>query len=88
MSQEDNPFDESELLEIVENQLADNNPIKVKETLLRLTMKGMDRAEAMQYIACALSVEIIDVVENGQSFNHQRYGANLDLLPDMPWMED
>ncbi|MED5525081.1 hypothetical protein [Gallaecimonas pentaromativorans] len=88
MSTQDNPFDQEELLEIVENQLADNEPVKVKETLLRLTMKGMAREEAVEYIACALSLEIIDVVENGQPFNHKRYAAHLDTLPEMPWLEE
>ncbi|WP_115718854.1 hypothetical protein [Gallaecimonas mangrovi] len=88
MTQQEQPFDQEELIEIVENQLADNEPVKVKETLLRLTMKGMDRDEAIEHIACALSLEIIDVVEHGQPFNHQRYAEHLALLPEMPWMDD
>ena len=77
---------EEHLIEIVENQLAENNPPRVKETLFRLTMSGIERAEAMEYIACALSVEIIDVIQNGASFNLDRYTKNLDTLPDTPWM--
>lgn len=41
------------LVEIVENQLADSTPIKVKETLMRLMMTGTARDEAVQMIACA-----------------------------------
>ena len=44
-------FDEALLLEILENQLADNHPKRVKETLLRLTMTGHSREEAMLLMA-------------------------------------
>ncbi|WKE67096.1 hypothetical protein PVT67_07625 [Gallaecimonas kandeliae] len=81
-------FSEQELIEIVENQLADNHPIKVKETLLRLTMTGMDREEAVQYIACALALEIQAVVEEGGAFDEARYGRHLAMLPEMPWAEE
>lgn len=74
------------LLEIVANQLEDGEPIKVKETLMRLMMTGTQREEALEYIACALSVEMKDVVEREQTFNLARYERHLDLLPDLSWM--
>ncbi|KEQ14081.1 hypothetical protein [Endozoicomonas numazuensis] len=83
---DDDLVTEAHLLEIVENQLTENNPQRVKETLLRLTMTGMERQEAMDYIACALSVEIIDIIQNSATFNLKRYEQNLDKLPDTPWM--
>lgn len=73
------------LVETVENQLTDGNPIKVKETLMRLMMTGTPRDEAVQMIACALSVEVYDVAKNGGSFDLKRYSENLNTLPDMPW---
>ncbi|ELR67679.1 hypothetical protein C942_01609 [Photobacterium marinum] len=73
------------LVETVENQLAEGNPLKVKETLMRLMMTGTPREEAIQMIACALSVEVFDVVKNEGTFNLKRYSENLDSLPDMPW---
>ncbi|MFD2179022.1 hypothetical protein [Veronia pacifica] len=76
-----------ELVEIVKNQLADNNPKKVTETLMRLRMTGHSREEAIEYMACALMVEVYDVVKNDAEFNHKRYEENLDFLPDMPWEE-
>ncbi|MGF1761035.1 hypothetical protein L4D76_24550 [Photobacterium sagamiensis] len=77
------------LVEIVENQLADSTPIKVKETLMRLMMTGTARDEAVQMIACALSIEVFDVAKNGGSFDLKRYTENLTALPDMPWeLED
>ncbi len=51
------------LVETVENQLAEGNPVKVKETLMRLVMTGTPRDEAIQMIACALSVEVFDVAK-------------------------
>lgn len=73
------------LVEIVENQLADSTPIKVKETLMRLMMTGTGRDEAVQMIACALSIEVFDVAKNEGSFDLKRYTENLAALPDMPW---
>ncbi|MDO6500762.1 hypothetical protein [Photobacterium sanguinicancri] len=73
------------LVETVENQLAEGNPVKVKETLMRLVMTGTPREEALEMIACALSVEVFDVAKNEGTFDLKRYSENLDSLPDMPW---
>jgi peroxiredoxin family protein len=73
------------LVEIVENQLTDGNPVKVKETLMRLVMSGTPREEAVQMIACALSIEVFDVAKNEGTFDLKRYSENLTSLPDMPW---
>lgn len=83
---EDDLLTEEHLIEVVENQLAENNPKRVKETLMRLTLEGMERELAMELIACALSVEIVDVLQNGKPFDNARYDRNLDLLPETPWM--
>jgi len=77
-----------DLLEIVENQLEDAEPIIVKETLMRLMMTGTERAEALEFIACALSVEINDVVDNGRAFDLKRYANHLMALPDLSWMPE
>ncbi|PSV47708.1 hypothetical protein [Photobacterium indicum] len=73
------------LVKIVENQLTDGNPVKVKETLMRLVMSGSPREEAVQMIACALSIEVFDVAKNEGTFDLKRYSENLTALPDMPW---
>ncbi|TON92183.1 hypothetical protein CGH47_14165, partial [Vibrio parahaemolyticus] len=52
MSDENQFMQEAELIEIVENQLEDGNPIKVKETLMRLMMTGTPREEAVAMMAC------------------------------------
>ena len=76
------------LVETVENQLADGNPLVVKETLMRLMMTGTARDEAVQMMACALSIEVFDVMKNDGKFDLKRYRENLVALPDMPWEDD
>ncbi|MDA0147291.1 MULTISPECIES: hypothetical protein [Vibrio] len=87
MSDENQTFQESELIEIIENQLEDGNPIKVKETLMRLMMTGTSRDDAIAMMACAVSIEIFDVMKNGQEFNLKRYNEHLERLPDLGFME-
>ena len=88
MIDNDDLMDGEAVIEIVENQLAENNPPRVKETLMRLMLEGVDREEAIRYIACALCVELVDVVNNQTAFNEQRYNTNLNALPEMPWAEE
>ncbi|MBB1439550.1 hypothetical protein H5202_12860 [Shewanella sp. SG41-4] len=86
--QQDSYMTKETLIEIVENQIADGEPKKVKETLMRLVMTGTPRDEAIQMMACALAIEVSDVMKNGSSFNAIRYGQHLNALPNMDWMED
>ncbi|MBP2700359.1 hypothetical protein [Photobacterium lucens] len=76
------------LVETVENQLSDGEPLVVKETLMRLVMTGTPREEAIQMMACALSIEVFDVMKNEGKFDLKRYSENLAALPDMPWEDD
>ncbi len=87
MSEQNEFMQEHELIEVVENQLADGEPIKVKETLMRLMMTGTPREEAVAMMACAVAIEIFDVMKNEGSFNLKRYSENLDQLPDLSFME-
>lgn len=81
-------LDQAMLFEVVENQLADNYPKQVTETLMRLRMKSHSREQAIELIACALAPEMIDVIEHQQDFNLERYIAHLALLPETPWLGD
>ncbi|MBD1558781.1 hypothetical protein HC752_17760 [Vibrio sp. S9_S30] len=76
------------LREVVENQIADGDPIKVKETLMRLMMTGSSREDAIDMIACALMLEVFDVMKNEEPFNLKRYKAHLDELPQMSWLDE
>ncbi len=87
MTQENSDqLDQQLLFEVIENQLADAYPAKVKETLMRLRMTGHSQEEAMELIACALAPEMLAVVEQQQQFNLARYEQHLDLLPETPWL--
>ena len=76
------------IIEAVEAQLEENDPPKVRKTLKRLMSEGIDRDEALKYIACALSVEIFGVMKDSELFNPTRYDTSLDGLPDMPWEDE
>lgn len=76
------------LREVVENQIADGDPIKVKETLMRLMITGNSREDAIDMIACALMLEVFGVVKNEEPFNLKRYKEHLDELPEMSWLDE
>lgn len=87
-TQQDSYMTEATLIETVENQIADGEPRKVKETLMRLIMTGTQREEAIEWMACALAIEVSDVMQNNASFNQARYAQHLDALPNLDWIED
>ncbi|MCG9648713.1 hypothetical protein L1D54_21175 [Vibrio brasiliensis] len=87
MSEQNQIIEEQQLIEVIENQLEDGNPIKVKETLMRLMMTGTPREEAIAMMACAVAIEIFDVMKNDSEFDLKRYSENLDRLPDLSFME-
>lgn len=87
MSEKSEFIEEGELIEIVENQLEDGNPLKVKETLMRLMMTGTSREDAVAMMACAVSIEVFDVMKNGGEFDLKRYSEHLERLPDLSFME-
>ncbi|WP_100753027.1 hypothetical protein [Vibrio salilacus] len=87
MSDENSIIEEAQLIEVIENQLEDGNPVKVKETLMRLMMTGNSKQDAVAMMACAVAIEIFDVSKNDGKFNLKRYSDNLDRLPDLSFME-
>lgn len=87
MTDENQMMGEEQLIEVIENQLEDGNPIKAKETLMRLMMMGTPREDAIAMMACAVAIEIFDVMKNGNEFDLKRYSENLDSLPDLGFME-
>lgn len=88
MNQDDRSKAGEAIIEIVENQIRDNQPPKVRETLDRLLTLGICREEAIKYISCALSVEVFGVLKNSEEFNAERYARNLGSLPEMPWDDE
>lgn len=72
------------LFEVIENQLRSNDPPEAQETLRRLVAEGHTHDEAMKLIACALAIEIFDVLKTQAPYDHARYAANLKRLPELP----
>ena len=75
---------QEELYQIVENQLADNDPKETRKTLKKLQKMGLDEEKSKELIAKCLAIELLDVIENGSTYNHQRYVQNLKRLPFEP----
>ncbi|MEQ8661290.1 MAG: hypothetical protein RLW62_10765 [Gammaproteobacteria bacterium] len=73
------------LREIVENQLRDATPPAVPATLARLLDAGISRDDAVHYIACALSVELFEILVNDGAFDAARYADHLAALPALPY---
>lgn len=72
------------IIEAVENQLKENNPPQAKRALNRLIAQGESRDNAIRHIACALMIEVFDVVTNEAQYNEARYIHNLNRLPQEP----
>lgn len=72
------------IVEVVENQLADNNPPETKQTLERLMKSGESRENAIRYIASVLSIEIFGALKHQEPYDNERYIKNLKALPKLP----
>ncbi|MEX1002414.1 MAG: hypothetical protein WDZ35_09905 [Crocinitomicaceae bacterium] len=79
----DNDFQE-ELYQILDNQIADKDPKETGETLEKLKKMGMDESKAKELMASCLAIELLDVIEKGNAYNHERYVSNLKRLPFEP----
>ena len=80
-------LDGEQLKTIIENQLEEGNPLRVKETLMRLVMTGTPRDEAIELMACALGLEMEAMVSTDAPFNLASYCKKLDELPDAAWLD-
>ena len=73
------------IVEVIENQLADNNPPETRQTLDRLIKLRETRENAIRYISAALSVEIFGALKHQEPYNNERYIKNLKALPKLPY---
>ena len=71
-------------LEIIENQLRDEDPPETKRTFCRLIESGHSPQEAKRLLSVVVGLEVACVMKNQEPFNHARFVAALDLLPDLP----
>jgi hypothetical protein len=85
MAKVPNPALREAILEIVHNQVRDGTPPETRLTLDRLLADGHTRERAEELIACVVSSEIFDVLQEGQEYNESRFVTALRRLPKLPW---
>ena len=81
---ETNPYLRAAFMEVVDNQLANNDPPETRETLERLMLQGISEEDARLYIAQAICVEAWDIMKNKKEFDRERFVRNLKNLPEEP----
>ena len=79
-----NPYLKAAFMEVVDNQIASNDPPETRQTLDRLTSPGISKQDARIYIGQAVCVEIWDIMKNKKEFNRERFVRNLKNLPEEP----
>jgi hypothetical protein len=79
-----NPDLRDAILKAVEYQLANDNPPETKQTYDRLIREGHSENDAKLLIANVVAVEIFEVVNRREPFNHHRFVQALNRLPEIP----
>jgi hypothetical protein len=77
-----NPHLRAAILEVVDTQLANNDPPQTRATLERLVEHGYSREGARELIAQAVLDEIAAVLSSGQPYDAARYLAALEKLTE------
>ena len=75
-----NPRLKALIMQILDNQLRDNNPPTVKETLTRLIKLGYSQKQAREKIAAVIVVEVYDIIKDMRPFNAESYSEALNEL--------
>ena len=68
------------ILEVVENQLKENNPPCTKDIYEQLLNAGYSRSEAKDKIGAVILTEIYDILQEGQSFDEEKYKNSLEEM--------
>ena len=84
MSKNFNPYLHSAILEVVENQLAGNGLQETRQAYERLLQDGHSEEDAKKLIGAVIAAEIFFVMKQGKPFDHARFVAALDRLPQIP----
>jgi predicted nucleic-acid-binding protein len=79
-----NPYLRAAFMEVVDNQIASNDPPETHETLKRLTSEGISEEDAKLYIGQAVCIEVWDIMKHKREFNRERFVRNLKNLPEEP----
>ncbi|HEX9018155.1 MAG TPA: DUF1841 family protein [Anaerolineaceae bacterium] len=67
--------------QMVENQIAEDDPPAVRQVMRVLLQKGLKEHEAAHAIASVIAFEIFDMMKNNRMFDVQRYIRELRKLP-------
>jgi hypothetical protein len=81
---ETNPYLADAFMEVVNNQIASNDPPETRQTLDRLISEGISEEDAKMYIGQAICLEAWDIMKNKREFNLERFVRNLNNLPKEP----
>ncbi len=68
------------IIRVVEAQLAEGEPLIVRETLARLLAAGRSRDEAVRLISAALAEEIYEILSTRKPYNQARYTRALSRI--------
>ena len=82
---ETNEILRTQLFEIIENQIKNNDPVETNLTYRRLIKLGYTNFETKQLIGQCLSVELFNVMKHKMEFDEKRYVENLKQLPKEPF---
>ena len=74
----------TQIFEIIQNQLKDNDPPETKQTYDRLRSQGLDDFTTNQLLGQCVLLELFDIIKHNKSFNEERYKSNLLALPEKP----
>jgi len=79
-----NPYLQAAIFEVVDNQIAADEPPETKETFERLLGEGFSKEDAKKLIGQAICVEIYCIGKHKEMFNKNRYTRSLRNLPKEP----
>jgi hypothetical protein len=82
--EEASPYLKAAFMEVVDNQIASNDPPETRETLKRLMSEGISEEDARIHIGQAVCIEVWHIMKNKGEFNLERYVRNLKNLPEEP----
>jgi len=74
----------SAIIEVVDTQIATDDPPETKQTFNRLISEGFSEKESKELIGTVVVAELFDVMQEGKEFDIDRYVDALDRLPERP----
>jgi hypothetical protein len=84
MSKKFNPYLQSAILEVVENQLESNDPPETRQTYERLLREGHSEDEAKKLIGAVVAAEMFWIMKQEKPFDQDRFVKALARLPEIP----